>query len=779
MIKNILNEITAPYNFVPLSGWIFKPDWAQEVSQDIPFSDGISGVLSVQVTAHTPLLIGHKHEKATENAHGKVHFFKKGNRYAIPGSTLKGMIRNVLEIASFGKMQLVDEKRLGVRDITGGEHIKGIYSDRMRDQKAGFLRLKKDQSDRDNIAEVVPCDYVHITHDDLKKYLNYSQCLFEQKRSVEEKYNKWYQLSGQKDIGRLPVIKFDVQRQPNQQHVSLAKPRKESGQYEGQLVFTGQISDKCPRNGKTNRFGKYRDFVFYTPPIHQQDPLKVSADFLADFRSIHGEGDEKHKGSWNTYWEKKFYRGEEIPVFYHSIGKDIKSIGLAYMYKLAYEYSIGKTIGHSNPEHRPDLSIPNGGIPFYDLPELLFGIVDNFAIADSTTDSSLKSRVSFGIHLGPSDDDIKPLPSPVTILNGPKPTYFPNYLQQPIAQNNKLASNKKYTTYMDENAEVRGWKRYPVRDKEMVKTTPLTEKQQKKVQVQLFPLPDQVKFKGKIRFHNLKPAELGALLWAITWGSSNGLRHSLGMGKPFGYGQVSLSLLEVELVENTQVHKNKELVSIKLTTSDNLHDFKTKYIKEFKKMMEREYAANAKIKTDWQSSPQIKNLLAMASPTAKLAQSGKLKYMYMGMSIKDNEFVSAKKEGFVLPYYADCQNPTDEEVFGPRKSYAQFQREHSEQREQARERKVAALREAELSELSSFERSVREVEDENSEKKHLILLKALEAGKWEKKEEIQVVAKRVKKILIDGKMWREQPFAKNIKKDTKYQLTLRLKKFLG
>ncbi len=114
-----MNQITAPYNFVPLSAWIFSPPWADKVSHDVPFRDGVSGRLELTITAETPVLVGGKQEKATKEKPGEVHFCQIGERYSIPGTTLKGMIRNILEIAAFGKMGYVDDRRLGIRDISG------------------------------------------------------------------------------------------------------------------------------------------------------------------------------------------------------------------------------------------------------------------------------------------------------------------------------------------------------------------------------------------------------------------------------------------------------------------------------------------------------------------------------------------------------------------------------------------------------------------------------------------------------------------------------------
>lgn len=49
--------------------------------------------------------------------------------------------------------------------------------------------------------------------------------------------------------------------------------------------------------------------------------------------------------------------------------------------------------------------------------------------------------------------------------------------------------------------------------------------------------PDQpLTFRGEIRFHNITAAELGALLWAITWDNNAARFHKIGYAKPFGAG---------------------------------------------------------------------------------------------------------------------------------------------------------------------------------------------------------------------------------------------------
>ena len=42
-----MSIIKAPFNFVTLSDKVFFPEWADKISQDIPFSDGLSGTINL------------------------------------------------------------------------------------------------------------------------------------------------------------------------------------------------------------------------------------------------------------------------------------------------------------------------------------------------------------------------------------------------------------------------------------------------------------------------------------------------------------------------------------------------------------------------------------------------------------------------------------------------------------------------------------------------------------------------------------------------------------
>ena len=114
-------KIKAPYNFVPLEEKAFYPSWANHISQDIPFEDGVSGRIEYTITAKTPIYVrnGQKQEDKPENRDNTFSHTSDG-KYFIPGTSIKGEIRSVLEILSFGKMTQVQDSRFGIRDLGAG-----------------------------------------------------------------------------------------------------------------------------------------------------------------------------------------------------------------------------------------------------------------------------------------------------------------------------------------------------------------------------------------------------------------------------------------------------------------------------------------------------------------------------------------------------------------------------------------------------------------------------------------------------------------------------------
>lgn len=97
-------NITAAYNFAPVTkdDNVFSPYWAEQVSMEAPLKkngqlDSYTGVITYDITAKTPIYI--------RSGEGDSSFTHVGNNRFIPGTTLKGCFRSVLEIISFGRMK--------------------------------------------------------------------------------------------------------------------------------------------------------------------------------------------------------------------------------------------------------------------------------------------------------------------------------------------------------------------------------------------------------------------------------------------------------------------------------------------------------------------------------------------------------------------------------------------------------------------------------------------------------------------------------------------------
>ncbi|MBK1642115.1 TIGR03986 family CRISPR-associated RAMP protein [Chromatium okenii] len=615
-------SIDAPYNFVPLADWVHCPDWAAQVSHDLPFRDGICGHLDLTITAQTPLLVGGRQQKASETAPGQVHPFKLPNgNYAIPGTSLKGMIRAIIEIASFSRMNLVDDIRYGLRDISG-KYVSAAYTARVRDRvKTGFMRIGEN-----GLPLITPCDMVRLSHHTLEAWLGIKSAVFAPDRTVSKKYQAWEDRCRAKKIDP-DVISFS----PN----GVEAENLGSGIHQGVPVFTGQISDSRQKTGKK------RDFVFYDEDASRVFVLKQQD--WADFLYVHGDEATKDASdmSWPGYWKQRYWRGESVPVFYvQDAGKT--RIGLAYMPRLAGDFSTHEMIEHTEPEH-----LNGNGRSKWDFAETLFGTTAATDAVGEKSAACLKGRITFGLATAKNSaltDVVGP-----TILNGPKASYFPNYVRQQTDKTSHLTSNGYATcvkTAEHTKPEIRGWKRYPVRENEQIQQ--LTEEQRtskkKNTHVILHPLKTRVQFTSRVNFHNLKPAELGALVWALTWAGDNNLRHSLGMGKSFGLGQVSIAIDGFSLRCN-------DSQQVALT----LEEYRDQFIFHMEDVAVQNQAGYR-----WRDSKQITQLLGMADlqNVDKFKNSCKSELKHMLLETRGaNGFLTAKQSGLVLPEYPLTQHP--------------------------------------------------------------------------------------------------------------------------
>lgn len=564
---------TSPYYFVPFAEQmngvpdVFTPEHPEAVSQDHPFKDGISGHCEIELEATTPIYVRNAgdHREYRESPDfltdlrdllarfpaGRsipplewnrnsalrdfVSFCQSGSTPVIPGTSLKGPIRTVLQILTKGRSEPVNNRRYSFRDLDSRDYKSWFKGD----VHAGWVEWNNSESR----YGLIPCRHARIDQTDLEAYAKRKKkaILLGTRQSAEQKYQSWLR-------AELPC-RFEAYIRD---HVASTSPMEGAAKKEVIPVFVGQIAER-----EGNKSAKKREYVFFEP-----DPARavwISDEIWQGFLDSHEDTNRRPTDSWK-YWRDQMQSNPSLrmPVFYlaHEAGQDsavgrsrcliespnarLHSFGLSRLYRLPYRLTMHGALpaGHRPPVD-PEKPPVSGSDPYPDFqpdfPSLLLG--------ETRTHRHLKGRVSFGPLVRRKSEG--PAPLVITVLGGPKPGFYPNYM-------------KDGRTLMQEDAAFRGWKVYAARaDGSSPAHGAIAEKGDGelslKVATAFEPLARGTVFRGKVRFHNLRPHELGALLWALTWGGRAECRHRIGMAKPLGYGCARISIRGGTIISNEAV----------------------------------------------------------------------------------------------------------------------------------------------------------------------------------------------------------------------------------
>ena len=278
-----------------------------------------------------------------------------------------------------------------------------------------------------------------------------------------------------------------------------------------------------------------------------------------------------------------------------------------------------------------------------DLATLIFGAVND------NENSEQKGRVSFTAAVSDTVVKTDELGSYTTVLGEPKSSFYPHYIRQaPPSSGGSLAPLAQYKP--DRSAEspearwpeISGWKRYPARETWKIDKPP--HKAGPKVQTILEPIPAvNLTFSGQIYIHNMNSIELGALLWALSWGNRDVCRHRIGMGKPYGLGEIDVSISRLFLEPNDLAQD-----AIEQASREKIRESAAQFIDTFCREMNAAYSKFSDVPPSnqnrpWEKSEQILTLLAMAD--AELGAKQNLRYL----PFKDHN--KAKKSHDGLPAY--------------------------------------------------------------------------------------------------------------------------------
>lgn len=528
----------APYNFVPLPEKIATLKWEDLPDQGVYHKDRISGWLDCELTTGSPIYVraGYppgKIRKDTESDPEEFFYVPDKGQPVIPGSSLRGMLRAMVEIVSYSKVGPVSDSNMVYRaigDVTshGTRYRERLIQDDREKRftpliRGGYMEKKK-QGQEWVIKPAKETDGTTYAYISLKDPL-FSDPLFKK----------------QKKTGSGNARKIFI----------------ETGQYKYQNVkggflrirFARVVRASCsPRPGlrpatlalSGHMFSKRTEAVIYEEN-DDAEPLRLSDDQI-----------EAYKDQLKNSREQKYLLGDDgvlrqgQPVFYvqKPDGK-VDFFGHCRMFRVPYPNSLRDYV----PEMlRREYEI--------DLAEAIFG----YTKEDRTI--KMRERAYAGrvcvsdAKLNPGQDSLWLSQEKTVvprILANPKPTTFQHYLVQtrpnaiPVGKT-KLGTPKfeirlsDYTAPTPGETVIRGhkiyWHKGEVTLDKIRETKELKKKDTQHTRIQ--PLKPGIKFQFRINFENLSHVELGALLWVLDIASDEQYRLKIGMGKPLGMGAVRI-----------------------------------------------------------------------------------------------------------------------------------------------------------------------------------------------------------------------------------------------
>ncbi|QDZ90841.1 CRISPR-associated protein [Shewanella putrefaciens] len=588
------SQVHAPYHFAPLSSWVYMPEWAHLVSHDHPFEDSLSGVIEYELTNKTPLLVGGEQLRA-DNQPSKILWSRDPDgKPVIPGSSVKGMLRSVLEIASFAKFSMVDDHHFGFRDISNSDsRYAQKVLDRETETQTYWLKYDADRCQ----WMLRKCQHTVLFTDDFNQFsgLRFHNQSF--KLPAKEKYEQW-------PLNK-PAIPFELGTRTMMgtkgKPVTITCAQQlGTGKLAGVPVFTGSRPGKNEVKEQRLNF----NYVFYAHEAEAK-PLDNGAAKVTKMFAAHDEDLVNHL--------KKFGHPElGMPIFAKEKQGKIIAMGFAKMPKVLYDNSIGDI---ANKQQKPLNSQS-----VFDMPGLMFG-----TLAESGF--SLKSRVAFSDASCSHNAGIT-LSKPV-ILGQPKASYLNAYLEQNAQSDRVRGELSQY----ENNSKLAGWKRYPAQSG-FNAHLPADLARKTSVQSQLELMNPGSRFNGKLVFHNLKPVELGALLWVLNPdGDKRVFHHALGHGKSLGAGAVQFNA-KITIAHSDLTPELNELRSL------------------FVEHMNAVYPSSQPTASSWLLSPQIRHLLAFGDR----GDNQNKDLSYMQLNSKDSQEItytsSAKgREKLVLPAF--------------------------------------------------------------------------------------------------------------------------------
>lgn len=528
-IDKVNNVFTYPYNFVSLG------DSKNINRKSIKESKGnLSGKIKCTLKNITPLFIGGTVENS--NASHKTELILKDNEnYIIPSSSLKGEIRNIIEVITNSCIRNVEPERLEKREPAGSrENVFGLIK-----------RLPNEKTEEDGL--IVEAVKVKIHKDAINKKEPgfYPIKVNEYIREYVDKEGKKNYRKGEKDPDAInDTYTFrKVTEKGTENAVLWISPNIFGKQYEKILVKKDFIKKGSGRNF-IFPFNEYKDLEYLLNQRKERD------------KDLSEKDKDKEIGVEKVQ--------ENDPIIFEAENNNATHLAFSEIPRLRYKCS-------------PYQLIPNGFQECNSLDKLCFAC----RLFGTTGNSEEKKEDNMVAHMGrvfitdartPANKE--KLSEVVTLkpLGEPHPSLARFYLTD--------------GTYDEDGAKIRGRKFYwhhsdKVKANENYKSylKSITTTAREKYNSSLSFLKPNNTFEFEVEFKNLTDEELGVLIYSLEL--EEGLLHKFGKAKAFGFGSSKIEIQELLLKS-----KNRYV------------SFETSYEKEdtkkYKEIAQKEYVVESR-----------------------------------------------------------------------------------------------------------------------------------------------------------------------------------------
>ena len=661
----------AGYRFVQLrDGVVVEPPVSlEDLDISKPLAGGsLSGALDVTWTAETPVCVGAGDRDPVEP------FSIDGLGPVLPGASLRGMVRAVLEIATFSHLGRINEHHhFGERDFDAPNNVKGAWLTRESEQ--WVLRPARDLTISegrrvshtwrrlpvdlllDKVAKlkgpvIDPMDWIELTLEQKCEHLKAVRLLSPQTLTA------WPSDTGDK--------------------CQFWKAGKKGQQEKGYICCAGPCDAAAGANRKATE-------TVIGPPLTKKHHVVVPDKIMDIFFRLHSDPGRETMEPRNNlrFWMIQFgYHTRDpgrpgepmdlglrhvkdahgnmlfpgIPVFHTG---DLTSLGgddwadatppfamePSRVVRRPYRHGLGEIArrhfpNSTEPGYRPPLlrdEEPYG----FDFARAIFGDIDRANTADRRgggeplDTAALKGRVAFkwAAHCGGPSEAGEEMTG---VFAQPRPSFHPFYLTNGSGSGNGTGTGtgNDIGSYDSPESRLAGRKRYP-RSRETRNLSQGNENERTLTRLRF--LPKGTAFRGRIRFHNLHPVELGALLWSLTFGKP-GKRywHAIGRAKAYGYGSLSVGVdFAGEPVVRNLSAEHEEAITRQPTALEP-------YLTLFESYMTRKLS-DLGVAEPFDRVAEIRQLRAMANPG--MARGLNEALTFLPLDGENPTYPSVKKDG--------------------------------------------------------------------------------------------------------------------------------------